>query len=124
MVLKCVLTPKDHFGKFPHFLFFFSRESDSTITNVRPFFSSVCLSVRQKSKPPNSIKSIIPPYHYLHHHQQHHTQHHHTTSHTHHHPHNHAFERLLSFSASLLAAFLFVMAQETTNFNTQFLVDL
>ena len=34
------------------FFNFFSRESNSTNTNVRP---SVCLSVRHKSKPPNSL---------------------------------------------------------------------
>ena len=40
--------------------------------------SSVC----QSPKPPNSFKSIISNYHYLHHHKQHHT-HHYT-----HHPNN------------------------------------
>ena len=66
----------------------FSRESDSTTTNVRSF---VCLSVRlsvrpsvrPSPKPPNSLKSIISPYHNIHHHSHHHTQHH-----THHHTHN------------------------------------
>ena len=56
---------------------FFSRESDSTTPNVRPF---VCL----KSKPPNSSKSIISPYHYLQHHSHHHP-HHHRHLHTQHH---------------------------------------
>ena len=40
----------------------FSRESDSTTANVHS-------SVRPLPKPPNSFKSIISPYHYLHHHQ-------------------------------------------------------
>ena len=60
----------------------FSRESDSTTTNVRP---SVCLSVCPSPKPPNSLKSIISPYHYLHYHSHHQTTSHptlHTTSNT------------------------------------------
>ena len=68
------------------FLFqIFSRESDSTTTNVRSFVRS---SVRPLSKPPSSLKSIILPYHHLHHHSHHHTQHH-TQHHTHHHTHHH-----------------------------------
>ena len=83
---------------------------------------SVCLS----PKPPNSLKSIISPYHYLYHylhpHPHHHTQHHtqlfinkHSCHHSHHllnshHSHYHCPEQhhhlliewLLSFSACSL----------------------
>ena len=60
----------------------------------------VQMSVSQSSKPLNSIKSIIPLYHYLHCHPHHHPQYHtqltpshptlHKTSHTHNilHPHH------------------------------------
>ena len=42
---------------------------------------SVCTSVSLVQKPPNSLKSIISPYYYLHHHS-HHQKHHHPISHT------------------------------------------
>ena len=95
---------------------------------------SVCMSVRLSvcllPKPPNSQKSIIPPYHYLNHHThnithnithsithniKHNitTQHYHTTPQNITHTHNHAFmllERLLSFSACyIIWALLFVI---------------
>ena len=56
------------------FVRIFSRESNSTTTNVHP-------SVSLLPKSPNSLKSIISPYHYLHHHSHHQTLNH-TTSHT------------------------------------------
>ena len=85
---------------------------------IRP---SIHPSVCHKSKPQNSIKSIIPHNHNLHHHTKHHTQQHHmishtvshtashkashtvshTTSHTHQHPHNHALEWLLRYCQAL-----------------------
>ena len=48
--------------------------------SVRP---SVCLSVSQLPKPPNSLESFISPYHNIHHQSHHHTQHltHHHTQH-------------------------------------------
>ena len=57
------------------YLFLFSCKSNSTTTK------NVCLCICQLPKPPNSLKSIISPYNYLHHHS-HHQTHHHTTSHT------------------------------------------
>ena len=53
-----------------YFYFLFSHESNSRSTNVHPFVRSF---FRHKSKPKNSIKSIIPHYHNLHHHSHHHT---------------------------------------------------
>ena len=44
----------------------------------------ICLSVCPSPKPPNSLKSIIPPYHNIHHHSHHHTQHHNITTQDHH----------------------------------------
>ena len=58
------------------FLGIFSRKSDSTTTNVRSFVRSfVCPSVCQLPKPPNSLKSIIPPYHHPQHNIHHHIHH-------------------------------------------------
>ena len=57
----------------------FSRESDSTITNVRPFVRlSVCLQNLSYSQ-----KSIVSPHHHPHNNA------HHYPSHPHHHPHHH-----------------------------------
>ena len=64
---------------------------------------SVC-NVHHKSKPQNSIKSIIPPSHNLHHHSHHYTQHH--THHNNHHPHLHPIIFYFSnFSAFQLVFF-------------------
>ena len=58
------------------FIFSVAKATLQPPMSVRP---SVCL----KPKPPNSLKSIIPPYHNIHHHSHHHTQHlkhHHNTT--------------------------------------------
>ena len=68
-------------------LLIFSHESNSRSTNVCLCVrSSIRLSFCHKSKPHNSIKSIIPPSHNLHHNSHHHMQHH-TKHPTQHHTH-------------------------------------
>ena len=63
------------------FLIFKFSVAKATLQPPMSVRSFVCLSVCPSPKPPNSLKSIISPYHYLHHHS-HHQTHHHTTSHT------------------------------------------
>ena len=53
----------------------------SVATATQEVQMSVCLSVCQSPKPPNSIKSIISPYHNLHHHSHHTHSNTHTTTH-------------------------------------------